>query len=147
LNYLPQEGSLILHHILPPPHYHGCLATLSSMLHRSSHYLKCIDSIDHVTSTTCISSSAKHCAALRIRQPGNHDNEEEEEYGESSFLLEEGTSKRRPRAPKQIFPFFLRSRNKELRMMMRRGRSGVECVNPGSSILQKEGNESICQSK
>jgi hypothetical protein len=84
---------------------------------------------------------------LRIRQPGNHDNEEEEEYGESSFLLEEGTSKRRPRAPKQIFPFFLRSRNKELRMMMRRGRSGVECVNPGSSILQEEGNESICQSK
>jgi hypothetical protein len=82
---------------------------------------------------------------LRIRQPGNHDNEEEEEYGESSFLLEEGTSKRRPHAPKQIFPFFLRSRNKELRMMMRRGRSGVH--KSWSSILQEEGNESICQSK
>jgi hypothetical protein len=65
---------------------------------------------------------------LRIRQPGNHDNEEEEGHGESSFLLEEGTSKRRPRAPKQMFPFFLRSRNKELRMMMRSERqewSGV----------------------
>jgi hypothetical protein len=36
------------------------------------------------------SSSEKKGGALRIRQPGSHDNVEEEEYGESNFLLEEG---------------------------------------------------------
>jgi hypothetical protein len=52
--------------------------------------LKFIDSIDHGTIACISSTSEKKGAALRIRQPGSRDNVEEEEYGESNFLLEEG---------------------------------------------------------
>jgi hypothetical protein len=55
-------------------------------------------------------SEKKKGAALRttIRQPGSDDNVEEEEYGESNFLLGEGSSIRRPCAATQRLPLFFR---------------------------------------
>jgi hypothetical protein len=56
---------------------------------------------------------------------------EEEEYGgESNFLLEEGSSIRRPRAPKQIFPSFS-SEMKERRRKNMAGESSVEETRSG----------------
>jgi hypothetical protein len=56
---------------------------------------------------------------------------EEEEYGgESDFVLEEGSSIRRPRAPKQIFPSFS-SEMKERRRKNMAGESSVEETRSG----------------